>query len=490
MNDSVREIRPHRNERVLVIDDDPGVSHCVECVLQIAGCRAHCVSTAKAGLDRVANEEFDLIITDLRLPDLSGLEVIRAVKEVNPDVPIILMTSYSSIESAIEALRNGATDYIIKPFRNDDFSFAVQRALNERRMRRENVVLKRNLKKAFSGGKIIGESAGIKRVLSLIERVAPSDANVLIQGESGTGKELVALAIHYASHRADAPFVPINCGAIPGELLESELFGHVKGAYTGAHSTREGLIREADGGTLFLDEISELPLDLQVKLLRVLQEREVRPVGSNHTYQFDVRFLAACNRSLKSLMEEGKFRADLYYRLNVISIEVPPLRQRGKDVELLAQHFVDYHSRRLGKRIRGISEELRRFLYEYPWPGNVRELENVIERAVILSDSEMLGIPDFTDVSAMVQGGSPASQLSARSGTGSSFREDVLSGPMTIEEYIREFVKRYQDNYTDTELAAMLGIGRKSLWTRRRRWGLTRERSRRGSGHERLPPVS
>lgn len=462
------ESRSARNERILVVDDDPGVGESVRLLLESIGCQVELLTRGSDGLARAQSGEFDLLITDLRMPDCDGLSIIRSVKEAGIDMPMILMTSFSSIDTAIEALRGGALDYIIKPFSNDDFRHAVERALNERRVRRENAMLKRNLKKAFSSNKIIGESAGIKRVFSLIAKVANSDANVLIQGASGTGKELVAQAIHFASPRADGPFVPINCGAIPAELLESELFGHTRGAYTGAVAASEGLIREAHGGTLFLDEISELAPALQVKLLRVIQEKQVRPLGSKHVYNTDVRFLAASNRDLKEAMEKNIFRADLFYRLNVINIMVPLLKERGNDVEILARHFIELHSRRLGKHITGMNEDLRRFLHNYHWPGNVRELENLIERAVILADSEQLSSTDFAE-------SAPADNQATQIG---HFTDDAISQSLSIEGYIEEFVRRYQHLYSESELAAMLGIGRKALWVRRNRWGLRRAGSR------------
>ena len=452
----------NRNEHVLVIDDDESIGHCVECILQIAGRKAVVCNTASAGLERLREDAFDLVITDLKLPDSSGLDVVRAVRDRGDDVPVILMTSYSSVESAVEALRIGATDYLIKPFRNDDFAFAVERAMNERRMRRENAALKRSLKKAYSGNRIIGESAAMMRVAALIERVAATDANVLLQGESGTGKELVAQAIHFGGRTADGPFVPVNCGAIPADLLESELFGHTKGAFTGAVAASEGLIREASGGTLFLDEISELPLHLQVKLLRVIQERQVRPLGSTHTYTVDTRFLAASNRDLKQETDKGTFRADLYYRLNVISIHIPPLRERGRDIEILAQHFLQYHNRKLGKRIRGFGDDLLNFMANYAWPGNVRELENLIERAVILCESDVLTCDDLVDMMPVAP--KPAETR----------KTEAPEGPLSIENYIKEFILQNQDTHTELELAAMLGMGRKALWIRRRRWGLYR----------------
>ena len=453
-----------RNGRILVIEDDAGVSASIGMLLPMHGYEIELVARIADGLERASVIEFDLVITDLRLPDGDGMAVIRALQQSQPELPLILMTSYSSLETAIEALRNGAVDYIIKPYHNDALLFAVERAINERRLRRENSLLKRNLLKAHSGKRIIGESPGIKRVYALIGKVAPADANVLIQGESGTGKELVAQAIHYSSHRAGRPFVAINCGAIPAELLESELFGHTKGAYTGAVATTEGLIREADGGTLFLDEISELAPQLQVKLLRVIQEKQVRPLGSTRVFHTDVRILAASNRDLSSAIKQGAFRADLFYRLNVINIHVPPLRERGKDIEILAAHFIAAHSRRLGKRITEISDDLKELLNAYHWPGNVRELENLIERAIILVDGETLAANDFADLSA------PAPECPAQPAVG----ENALATQLSIEDYIAEFVKRYQDRYSEQELAALLGIGRKALWVRRNRWGMFR----------------
>ena len=307
----------------------------------------------------------------------------------------------------------------------------------------------------------------MKRVLDLVARVAPSDAPVLILGESGTGKELVARAIHESSQRANGPFVAINCGAIPADLVESELFGHARGAYTGATNSSEGLVREANGGTLLLDEIAELPLPLQVKLLRVIQEREVRPVGGNRVHQIDVRFLAATNKSLRGEVDEGNFREDLFYRLNVINIELPPLRERGDDVELLARRFIEHNSRKLGKSITGIGEDLGQFLRTYAWPGNVRELENLMERAIILADSDILTARHVMDPGGL------GKQLSPSERTGSEGLT-YPDKPLSVEDYIRESIMRYQDDHSEIELARMLGVGRKALWARRRKWGLFR----------------
>jgi DNA-binding NtrC family response regulator len=462
MNDA--NAQAARSARILVIEDDAGVSASIEMLLPAHGYEIELAARVADGLGKAGAAEFDLVITDLRLPDGDGMAVIRELHKSQPELPLILMTGYSSLATAIDALRNGAVDYVIKPFHNDALLFAIGRALNERRLRRENSLLKRNLFQARSSDRIIGDSAGIRRVCDLIAKVAPADANVLIQGESGTGKELVAQAIHYSSHRAERPFVPINCGAIPAELLESELFGHAKGAYSGAVAATEGLIREADGGTLFLDEISELAPQLQVKLLRVIQDKQVRPLGSARIVHTDVRILAASNRDLAAATKDGLFRADLFYRLNVINIHVPPLRERGTDIEILAAHFIAAHSRRLGKRITEISLDLKELLCRYQWPGNVRELENLVERAIILADGDTLAARDFPDLSVADDAHLPLQPVA----------ETALGATLSIEEYIAEFVKRHQDRYSEQELAALLGIGRKALWVRRNRWGMFR----------------
>ena len=455
-------------EHILVVDDDRGIGDCVEMLLERAGHVSVITHTGRDGLAQIESREFDLVITDLRLPDASGLDIVAAAKSAHPGTQVILMTSFSSVEGAIEALRRGANDYIIKPFDNDDFLFSVERALGERRTRMENAALKRTLKKALTQHTIIGESEGVKRLLSMIQRVAATEANVLIQGESGTGKELVAQAIHFGGSRATRPFVAVNCGAIPADLIESELFGHEKGAYTGATSASEGLIREASGGTLFLDEISEMPLNVQVKLLRVLQERQVRPLGASQSYLTDTRFLAASNRNLKESAENGSFRADLYYRLNVITIHVPPLRERGADIELLARHFMRQFCGKFGSRVTRMHKEFLEFLHRHPWPGNVRELQNVIERAVILADSDVLTLSDLEEMAP-----APAKDVILPKGNGL---------PLSIEEYTKEIITLYQDQYGEAELAALLGIGRKALWVRRHHWGLHRQRDRNGAG--------
>ncbi|MEO7337133.1 MAG: sigma-54 dependent transcriptional regulator [Caldimonas sp.] len=453
-------------QRVLIVDDDHGVGNSIQMLLGQRGVESVVCRDATAATLSLEAQDFDLVVTDLRLPDGSGLDILAAIRAAHPDVQVILMTSFSSMESAIEALRRGANAYIIKPFDNDDFMFSVRRSLDERRTRRENVALKRTLRHAFAQNEIVGESPCMQRLRSMIERLSHTEANVLIQGESGTGKELVAQGIHFSGSRSNGPFVPVNCGAIPSDLIESELFGHVRGAFTGAVGASDGLIREASGGTLFLDEISEMPLNVQVKLLRVIQERQVRPLGSTHSYRTDTRFLAASNRNLKESAEKGTFRADLFYRLNVITVNVPPLRDRGDDIELLARQFMLQSSRKMGNRVRGMRADFVESLRRYSWPGNVRELQNVIERAVILAESDALTMAELEDMIALPH--SDALVLK------------VEGAPLSIEEYIRETILRYQDSHSETALAAMLGIGRKALWMRRRNWALYRDGERGG----------
>ena len=475
------------SDQILIIDDDSGIRDCIACLLDLRGHRTRLCRTHAEGLDAALSSDFSLIITDLRLPDGDGLDIIRAVKANDADMPIMLMTSYSSVDSAVKALRLGAVDYIIKPFDNEEFIHSVERALDEKRIKKENRILKRSLKAVTGGKQFIGESDIMLRLKDLLRRVAPTDANVLIQGETGTGKEVVAQSIHQLSTRADGPFIAINCGAIPHDLLESELFGHVKGAFTGAVGASDGLIRDANGGTLFLDEIGELPLNLQVKLLRAIQEHEVRPVGGGTRFSVNTRFVAASNKWLDREVEAGRFRDDLYYRLNVIGIHVPPLRERGEDVELLAKRFLNDFSKKLNKPIHGFADDFWQFLRTYQWPGNVRELENIIERAVIIGDSDMLNLNDILTMNPQHNLGQETREPGAHE---DSSTPAWLHKTLSLEEYAYEFVRLYQDRYPDTELATMLGIGRKALWARRRKWGLFRTKRRNAQSDAELDEVS
>jgi DNA-binding NtrC family response regulator len=351
------------------------------------------VEVAQSGLeaiDKIEKEVFDLVLTDLKMPGMDGIELLKTIKGTRPEVVVILMTAYGSIETAVEAMRIGANDFITKPIDLNELLIHISKAQKESFLLRENRLLRMEVKKRFEFNNIIGKSKKMQEVFSLIEKVAPGHSTVIIYGGSGTGKELVAKAIHYNSPRFDRSFIPFNCGAIPETLVESELFGHTKGAFTGAVQAKKGLFEEANGGTLFLDEISTILPSVQVKLLRVLQEKEVMKVGSTERTKIDVRMIAATNENLEENMKKGKFREDLFYRLHVFPIFLPDLKNRKEDIPLLAYHFLDRYSRDAKKEIKGISKKAMKLILEYHWPGNVRELENAIERAVIMADQEYL----------------------------------------------------------------------------------------------------
>ena len=370
--------------RVLVVDDEERVRKLLTRLLQEEGHRVRAASSGREALEALEGEAYDLVLTDLTMPGMSGMDLLSEIREKWPEMSVILITAFGTVESAVEAMHKGAFHYITKPFKLDEVRIFTQRALQEGRTRRELAALRREVHQKFEYANIIGKSKAMRDVFSLIERVAPSNSTVLIQGKSGTGKELVAKAIHYNSPRRRSPFVPINCGAIAETLLESELFGHVKGAFTGAIANKKGIFEEAQGGTIFLDEIADTSPGMQVKLLRVLQEREIRRVGGNDTIKVDVRLIASTNRNLAEAVRERDFREDFYYRLNVIPLILPPLRDRPEDIPLLARRFLAGFAAEAGSEVTGISTEAMRALMHYAWPGNIRELENVIERAVTL----------------------------------------------------------------------------------------------------------
>lgn len=372
--------------RILVIDDDEAVRDLLDTFFKDQGFDVTTATNGKEGLEILREEPFDLFIVDLIMPEMGGIEMLKAVSNLNIDTPSIVITAFATVSTAVEAVKLGAFDYVTKPFSLDELLIIVNRCLEVSKIKKENIKLKRQLKQQFDFGGLIGSSLEMQKVFDLIKKIADTDSTVLIYGESGTGKELVAKVIHYNSQRAQKPFIPLNCAAIPKDLLESELFGHEKGAFTGAVSTRIGRFELANGGTIFLDEIGELHPSLQVKLLRVLQEREFERVGSTKTLKVDVRILAATNRDLEKAIEEGIFREDLYYRLNVIPLRLPPLRDRKEDIPFLVEHFIQKFSRKKKKEEIIISPEAMNCLINYQWPGNVRELENMIERLVILCE--------------------------------------------------------------------------------------------------------
>jgi two-component system response regulator PilR (NtrC family) len=383
--------------RVLVADDERSMRELLSIVLRREGYE---VLLAESGRDAVALLEaqpVDLVISDLRMPDMSGVDVLRAAKQIDPDMSAIVITAFASTDTAVEALRLGASDYLTKPFDVDELKLLVRRTLERRQLRQENVLLKRALGETHQFSSIIGRSPRMLALFRLIETIAPTTSTVLITGESGTGKELVARAIHYNSLRRGRPFVALNCGALPETLLESELFGHMRGAFTGAATNKKGLIEAAQQGTVFLDEISEMSPLMQVKLLRVLQERRFRRVGGTDEIQADIRVIAATNRDLQKEIADGRFREDLFYRVNVIPLHLPPLRERGEDIALLAQHFMARFAQQMGKRIHALSREAIERLERHHWPGNVRELENAMERAVALERTPAVLVESLPD---------------------------------------------------------------------------------------------
>ncbi|MFN7948238.1 MAG: sigma-54 dependent transcriptional regulator [Blastocatellia bacterium] len=374
--------------RLLVADDERSMRELLELVFKREGHQVTSVSNGREALAALAQGSCDLIVTDVKMPDLNGIELLKAVREQAPDTMVIMMTAFATINSAREAFKLGADDFIQKPFDIDEFKLIVRKALEKRDLRQENALLKRELHRRGQLGDIIGRSPKMQAVYQMIETVAANSSTVLVNGESGTGKELVARAIHNLSARRDRPFVSVNCGAFTETLLESELFGYVKGAFTGAQTNRKGLFEAADSGTIFLDEIGEMTLAMQVKLLRVLQERRIRRVGGTEEMPVDTRIIAATNRDLEKMVKAGEFREDLYYRVSVIPLELPPLRQRREDIADLVQHFLTKFAAQSGHAIKRCHPEVVRYLEEYDWPGNVRELENTIERAVALEMGE------------------------------------------------------------------------------------------------------
>ena len=388
-------------KRLLVIDDEPAIREGVRRILESDSFQVETFGNGHAALERLKHEPFDLVITDLKMPGISGIDVLRSIKEVQPDLPVIFITGYSSVDSAVEVMKLGAVDYIAKPFTPDEMLKVIRTALEQRVVALEDLYLCKELRDTEGFDNFVGKSHEMVKVYRRIMQVAPTDSTVLITGESGTGKELVARAIHKHSPRRDHPFVAVDCTALVENLLESELFGHVKGSFTGAIHTKTGLFKVAEGGTLFLDEVSNLSLTTQAKLLRVLQERQVTPIGGTQPTPINIRLVAATNRNLRDLVSEGTFREDLFFRLNIIPLDLPPLRERSGDIPLLVGHAVRRCAEELGKDIKGVTAGAMQLLQAYSFPGNVRELENVIERAVVLAEDSLI-TPDDLELGTAV----------------------------------------------------------------------------------------
>ena len=419
--------------RILIVDDEEVLRDVLEVVLRREGFDIVSAASGEEALSVLdSTEEIDLMILDVMLPGISGIDTLRSVRISNPTLPVIVITAFSSIDGAIEAMKHGAFHYIPKPFKNEEVVMTVNKALEQRRLSTENERLKSELSEKFSYANIIGKSETMRKVFDLIKLAAPSRSNMLIMGESGTGKELVAKAIHHASPRARNAFVTVNSGSLPPELLESSLFGHMKGAFTGAIATKRGLFEVADGGSIFLDEIGNINLETQAKLLRVIQEKEFMRLGSVETIKVDVRIIAATNADLTQLMAEKRFREDLFYRLNVITIQLPPLRRKREDIPLLVQHFLAKYSEENKRKVREVTPDAMRLIMEHTWPGNVRELENTIERAVVLCTGDRITpelLPDYlrhpvrTDQPAMVV---PADGISLKDAVSNYERAMIL----------------------------------------------------------------
>ncbi|HXU71646.1 MAG TPA: sigma-54 dependent transcriptional regulator [Polyangia bacterium] len=446
--------------RALIVDDEPDMGKLMDAGLRAVGIQTRVVAGSEEALALVASEDFDVVLTDLQMPGMSGLELCERLVAQRPDVPVVVVTGHGTLETAIGAIRAGAYDFVQKPIKIETLQLTVERALRHHGLSEEIRILREvALPAPFEG--IVGQSAPMRTVFDLVARVAPTDASVLLTGESGTGKELVARALHGRSRRHAGPFVPINLAAVPESLVESELFGHARGAFTDARSARTGLFLQASGGTLFLDEIGEMPLSLQPKLLRALQERTIRPVGGDHEIPIDVRIVAATNRDLEACVEDGRFREDLFYRINVVRIELPPLRARGQDILQLAQQAVDRFAHSMKKEVRGIAAPAAERLLTYDWPGNVRELQNAVESAVALTrfseitvDDLPEKIRDYKSSHVLVAGDDPGELP-------------------TLDEVERRYILRVMQSVHGNKALAsrVLGLDRKTLYRKLDRYG-------------------
>ena len=450
----------------MVVDDEEGLRHVLTLFLEENGYETRAVADGQAAIAELDKTGFDVVITDVRMPKVGGLELLEEVRSRTPDTTVIVMSAYGTQDTALEAVRRGAYDYISKPFKPDEMVLLLRKAEERELLRAENRRLRAELAERGGGGdfsQLIGESAPMKAVRGKMLRISEYKTTVLVTGESGTGKELVARAVHSLSPRKDKPFVPLNCGAIPEALMESELFGHMKGSFTDAHSNRRGLAEEADGGTLFLDEVGELPLQLQVKLLRFLQEEEIRPVGSSKDLGVDVRVIAATARDLGEEVREGRFREDLFYRLNVIPLRLPPLRERDGDVPRLALYLLERLGKRIGKDVRGFSDEALSVLDNHPWPGNVRELENCIEQAMVLCEGDVIQVSDLPEKVRM-----PSRPLPG-----------VPEGDISLKQAVRhveaEMIRRALDRTggNRTRAAERLDISHRALLYKLKNYGIS-----------------
>ena len=448
------------SKSILIVEDEETLRESVKRIFVKEGYAVDGADSAEQGLALLGTSVYDVIITDIILPGMDGIEMLTKVREQVPDQIVIVVTAYASLDTSVKALRAGAYDYIMKPIIHEEIKQIVRNALRQKSLQAENVLLKREIGKEYDFSSIIGASPALGSILDEVRKVADTKSSVLLLGETGTGKELFARVIHHNSARRDMPFVPINCSAIPENLLETELFGHVRGAFTGAVATKKGILEEAEGGTVFLDEIGDMSLSLQAKLLRVIEDQVIRPVGGTKGTKVDIRFITATNKDLAREVKENQFREDLFYRINVISLQIPPLRERREDIEALARHYLSSLSREMGKAQKELAPESLEIMVRYEWPGNVRELQNVIERAILISDSVLIR-PEHLPVGIR---------------SDAALEHQALDQQLSIEDYTKAFILKFQSQYNEQQIAEMLGITRKSLWEKRRKWGILKER--------------
>ncbi len=448
---------------ILIVDDDEQMTAMLKKVLEKENYRVETALSGQDALAKSAVEPFDLVITDIRMSGMTGMEVLERLKEKDENIPIVLMTAFGSIDSAVESMKRGAYHYIAKPFKMGQLISIVKAALRERELKLEVTSLRQEIAKDFAFSNIVGNSQAMQEVFTLIRRVAKTKSTVIIYGKSGTGKELVAKALHYNSPRRDKPFVPFNCAAIPETLLETELFGHAKGAFTDAKYAKRGLFVEADGGTLFLDEIGDMPVTIQTKLLRAIQEREIRPVGATKDVKVDVRLIAATHHDLQKLVKEGKIREDLYFRLNVVPIRLPELKDRGQDIPLLARHFLKKHAAENNRKVPKISKEAMHVLMEYSWPGNVRELENVLERAIVFTEEAIIRPENLPD-----------GLRSVPYPPGTDMEPPEIPAVSSLDELERRHIQDilFVTHGNQSEAAKILGIDRRTLYRKIKNYNL------------------
>ncbi|NOT29250.1 MAG: sigma-54-dependent Fis family transcriptional regulator [Planctomycetes bacterium] len=460
--DSLSKEKPSGPIRVLIVDDDEGHAEALSEGLETENCVCRIAHSGRAGIELMSESTFDAVLTDLVMHDVGGLQVLEEARRLQPEAVVLLITGHGSVETAVDAMRLGAADYLTKPVRISELRTRLLRALETGRLRRTNKELRKQLDKRYGLEGIIGHSGPMQRIFDVLQQVSASHATVLILGDSGTGKELVARALHTNSPRKDKPFVAVNCAALSQGLIESELFGHVKGAFTGAISAKEGMLVYAEGGTLFLDEVGDMPLETQAKLLRVLEMREVQPVGGNAPRKVDVRLVAATNRDLRTLVSEGKFREDLLFRLQVVTIHLPPLCERPGDVPLLIDHFVSALAKEHGRAVRGITPEARALLVRYDWPGNVRELRNALETMVLLTRQDVLGVEDIPEhiQHATGQPGKARGHYELAGRTLAEVERDLIASTLKLTEENRH------------KAAKLMGIGERTLYRKLHEYGL------------------